>query len=215
MTRKTFILAAAVLTVTLFLAPLALGAPTPKPPPPDYYPLAPGSWWKYQSTTEDGKKSEFTVRVLASEPAADGTALFKVAIETPWQTIHEYYSKPQGWVLEHKQVYTSNGLEGIFKPVKQFLRNPLVVGATWSWTGTGMMDTEISEDNRVSASEAVTVPAGSFTALQVVTDVRQGGQQVKKTYWYANHVGMVKSHIENSSVKSTTVLLDYSFRRRP
>ncbi len=215
MTRKTFVLAAAALALAFLLAPLALGAPTPKPPPPDYYPLATGSWWKYQSTTEDGKKSEFTVRVLASEPTADGTLMYKVAIETPWQTIHEYYTKPQGWVLEHMQVYTSNGLEGIFKPVKQFLRNPLAVGATWSWSGTGMMDTEISEDNKVSASEAVTVPAGTFTALQVVTDVHQGGQQVKKTYWYANHVGMVKSHTENSSVKSTTVLLDFSFRRKP
>lgn len=185
-------------------------AEKPAPPPPDYFPLGTGYVWDYKSVTDAGKESTFSIKVLA----VDANSVWQVAIENPWQTIHEYYTKPAGWVLDHKQVYTKNDMVGEFKPTKQYLQNPLKAGATWSWKGTGMMDVAIEETNTVSGPETVVVPAGKFSAMKVTTDVVQGGQKVKKIYWYADHVGMVKSYTDSGSVKSTTELLKYTFPKK-
>jgi len=199
--------------VLLFLALVALAVPGRAgnpPPPPDYFPLGTGYTWDYQSVTDAGKKSTFSIRVLA----VDADWVWQVAIENPWQTIHEYYTKPAGWVLDHKQVYTKNDMVGEFQPVKKYLRNPLTAGTTWTWSGKGMMDVDIEESNSVSGPETVVVPAGKFSAMKVVTEVTQGGQKVTRQYWYANHVGMVKSMTDSGSVKSTTELLKYTFPKR-
>ncbi|HXE73706.1 MAG TPA: hypothetical protein VNO81_13675 [Candidatus Nitrosotenuis sp.] len=192
--------------LALCLSAGTLAAPTP---PPDYFPLAEGYWWKYRSTTSDNKTSEFTVKVLKWDRQS---GLYQVETTTSWQTIHDWYSKPQGWVLMHRQAYPKNNMESNFDPVRQWLQNPLARGATWSWKGTGMMGVDIEETSTVSGPETVEVPAGKFSAMRVDTQMKQGGQEVKKTYWYANWVGMVKSMTESGNVKSTTVLLDYSFK---
>jgi hypothetical protein len=184
-----------------------------KEPPPDYYPLRVGDWWKYQSTTGEGKQSEFTMKVLADEKQPDGTVLHQVEIMSTLP-IHEWYSKPQGWVLWHREAYTKNDMKVSFEPPRQFLKNPPTTGATWDWKGKGMMGVDIEESNQVTASEAVEVPAGKFQAMKVETKVTQGGQVVTKRYWYANWIGLVKSETESSAYKSTTVLLDYSFKKR-
>ena len=72
-----------------------------------------------------------------------------------------------------------------------------------------MMDLDIDESNEVSGPESVTVPAGTFQAMKVSTRVNQGGVVMKKTYWYAGGVGLVKSMAEASAVKSTTELLEH------
>ena len=208
------------LLILLALATVAVGQKAgvgqkQKEPPPDYYPLRVGDWWKYQSTTADGKQSEFTMTVLADEKQADGAVFHKVEIKSTIP-IHEWYSKPSGWVLWHREFYTSNeSMKVAFEPVRQYLKNPLTTGATWSWKGKGMMGVDIDESNQVIGSEAVEVPAGKFQAMKVETKVTQGGQLVTKTYWYANWVGLVKSMTESGPVKSTTVLVDYSFKKKP
>ena len=50
--------------------------------------------------------------------------------------------------------------------------------------------------------------------MKVETKVLQGGSLVTRTYWYAHSVGLVKSMTDTGSVKSTTLLLDYSFKKR-
>ncbi len=76
-----------------------------------------------------------------------------------------------------------------------------------------MMGVEIDESNDVSGPETVSVPAGKFEAMKVMTKVIQGGALVTKTYWYAPSVGLVKSMTDTGSVKSTTELLEYSGKR--
>jgi len=66
----------------------------------------------------------------------------------------------------------------------------------------------------VVGPEQVVVPAGKFSAMKVVTDVTQGGATVKRTQWFANYVGMVKGMTESEGFKSTTELMDYSFRKQ-
>lgn len=198
----------------LSLAFLAVAGQKPQQPPPDYFPLRVGDWWKYRSTTADAKQSEFTIKVLSDEKQGDGTSLYLVETLTTFQPIHDWYSKPSGWVLMHRIAYPKNeALKAEYQPVKQYLKNPLSANSSWEWKGKGMMGVDIEESSRVTGSEAVEVPAGKFQAMKVETKVIQGGTPVTKTYWFANWVGLVKSMTDTGSVKSTTELLDYSFKK--
>jgi hypothetical protein len=175
----------------------------------DYFPLNVGDVWKYRSTTADGKQSEFTIKVL-SEGNENGNTLYLVETVSTFQPIHDWYSKPSGWVLMHRQEYVKAGQKAEYQPTKQFLKNPLSSGDSWTWKGKGMMGVEIDESNEVSGPETVTVPFGKFAAMKVMTKVVQGGAPVTKTYWYAPGVGLVKSMTDTGSVKSTTELLEHS-----
>jgi hypothetical protein len=175
----------------------------------DYFPLRVGDSWKYRSTTADGKQSEFSMKVLSEEKEA-GNTLYLVETVSTFQPIHDWYSKPSGWVLMHREEYVKTGTKSECEPTKQFLKNPLTSGDSWQWKGKGMMGLEIDESNQVSGPESVSVPAGSFDAMKVMTKVVQGGAPVTKTYWYAPGVGMVKSMTDTGAVKSTTELLEHS-----
>lgn len=210
-------LALAAFSLVLALAPLApaaqkAGAQKPKEPPPDYFPLRVGDWWKYRSTTQAGQSSEFTMKVASSDGAAP-TPVYLVEIESNWP-IREWYSKPNGLVVWHREVFPKNqGMDVSFASQRNLLRNPPAAGGTWSWKGQGMMGVAIDEASMVFASEPIEVPAGKFQAIKVVTKVVQGGAPVTKTYWYANWVGLVRSTTDTGSVQSTTELVDYSFKR--
>lgn len=211
--RAFLLLFVAVLAIAIAIPALAQTRPVP---PPDYYPLPVNAWWKYQSTTNAGNKSDFTFKVLKTEKQADGSTWIQTQTEVPAANSQFllWYSKPKGLVLEHKMVYPQNNMEAVYQPVKPLIKNPLSKGDTWTWKGTGMMDVEIAESSTVSGPEQVVVPAGKFTAMKVVTDVSQGGATVKRTLWFANYVGMVKGMTESDSFQSTTELLDYSFRKK-
>jgi len=178
----------------------------------DYFPLDVGNSWKYRSTTADGKQSEFSIKVL-SEEKDNGSTLYLVETVSTFQPIHDWYSKPTGWVLMHRQEYVKTGSKAEYQPTKQFLKNPLTSGDSWHWKGKGMMGLEIDESNQVSGPETVSVTAGKFEAMKVMTNVIQGGTPVTKTYWYAPGVGLVKSMTDTGSVKSTTELLEYSGKK--
>jgi hypothetical protein len=199
----------------VMLALLTVMGQKPQEPPPDYFPLRVGDWWKYRSTTADGKESEFTIKVLSAEKQGDGSSLYLVETVSTFQPIHDWYSKPSGQVLMHRIAYPKNeALKADYQPVKLYLKNPLSAGASWQWKGKGMMGVDIEEASRVTVAEAVEVGAGKFQAMKVETKVIQGGTPVTKTYWFANWIGLVKSMTDTGSVKSTTELLDYSFKKR-
>lgn len=193
-----------------------VGLTQPKAPPPDYFPLRVGDWWKYKSTTADGKTSEFTLKVLNQEKQTDGAIFYLVETLTSFQPINDWYSKPAGWVVAQRQSYPKNpNLNVVFQPTRNYLKNPLKPGDTWSWQGQGMMGVAIQETSQVVGGEPVVVPAGKFQAMKVVTQVTQAGTPVTKTYWYANRVGLVKSKTDTGTVQSTTELQDYSFKPKP
>ena len=177
----------------------------------DYFPLRTGDSWKYRSTTADGKQSEFTIKVL-NEEQESGETRYLVETVSTFQPIHDWYSKPNGWVLVHKEEYVKAGTKSEFEPARRLLKNPLANGDSWSWKGKGMMGIAIDETNEVTGPETVSVAGGSFTAMKVKTTVIQGGAPVTKTYWYAPGVGLVKSMTDTGSVKSNTELLEYSVK---
>src|SRR6266516_3104399 len=74
----------------------------------DYFPLRVGDTWKYRSTTADGKQSEFSIKVL-NEEKENGNTLYLVETVSTFQPIHDWYSKPSGWVLMHRQEYVKAG----------------------------------------------------------------------------------------------------------
>jgi DUF3108-like len=175
----------------------------------DYFPLRPGNSWKYQSTTAEGKQSDFTIKVLSEEKNSGDTQYLVETVST-FQPIHDWYSKPNGWVLLNKEEYVKAGTTSEFQPARQLLKNPLASGDSWNWQGKGMMGIAIEESNQVAGPETVSVAAGTFTAMKVTTRVNQGGASVTKTYWYAPGVGLVKSMTDTGSVKSNTQLLEYN-----
>src|SRR5215831_16570213 len=177
----------------------------------DYFPLTAGNSWKYESTTADGKKSDFTIKVL-NEEKENGNPLYLVETVSTFQPIHDWYSKPSGWVLLHREEYVKTGAKAEFQPTRQLLKNPLGNGDSWQWKGKGMMGLDIEESNSVSGPETVSVSAGKFTAMKVTTKVVQGGTPVTKTYWYAPGVGLVKSMTDTGAVKSNTELVEYNLK---
>ena len=186
-----------------------------KPQLPDYFPVKVGDWWLYRSITADGKQSEFTLKVLNRELQPDMSYWYVVGtVSAPWAPIKDWYTKPKGWVVVHREAYPNSGQSVDFLPVRPLIMNPLKAGQVWHWSGPGMLGVSRSEKNEVLGPEEVMVPAGKFTAMKVVTSVVQGGAPVSKVYWYAPFVGLVKSMTESSGVKSSTVLLDYNFRKR-
>jgi hypothetical protein len=186
-----------------------------KPPPPDYFPLRVNDWWKYKSTTGDGKQSEFTTKVQSAEKNDDGTVVYLLdTIST--QQIHDWYTKPNGLVLRLKEKYGENdSMSTQYQPPYELIKNPLTASDSWQWTGKGMMGVDINDSSEVSGPEEAVVPAGHFRAMKVVTKITQGGSPITKTYWYADWVGLVKSVTEAGQLKTTTELVDYNFRKSP
>jgi hypothetical protein len=175
----------------------------------DYFPLRAGDSWTYRHS----EGSEFTVKVLKDEKQPDGTLRYLVEIQSGAR-IQYTYSKPTGWVLLHRTDYLEQeALKKDYKPAKQYLRNPLTVGASWNWAGQDVTGTDASESSQVVGLEWVEVPAGKFHAMKIVSQVSSGGALVTKTYWYAPGVGCVKSSSEAGQIKYGYELTNYSFKK--
>lgn len=205
---------------SVILLALALCAPAfakeksrPKAPP-DYYPMPTGATWNYTWKTADGKTGGFDIKVLP--PVKEGATTYLLAERKTGQTtLVDWYSKPEGWVLMHKQVNPNPQAPQLqFTPPRQLLKRPLKIGDTWPWTGTGLMNQAIQEESTVEGDESVTVPAGTFSTIRVATRITQGDTITNKKWWFAPGVGMVRSTTDNGTVQSTTELVKSSLLKR-
>jgi len=195
----------------LLLVSAAL-AKTPKPikPAADYFPLRVGDSWTYRNTEAGG----YTLKVISEEPQAGGPGRFVVELSSAVKILNTF-SKADGWVLLHTEIYPGHeGLEAKYEPPKQYLANPLAVGRKWEWSGKDATQTERTEKNTVARVEEVTVPAGKFQAMKVVSTVTGGVVPMTRTNWYADGVGLVKSTTEGGQVKYGSELTDYSFKKK-
>jgi hypothetical protein len=175
----------------------------------DYFPLRAGDSWTYRHS----EGNEFTVKVLKEVKQADGSLRYLVELHSG-ALIHYTYSKPNGWVLLHRTDYLDQEAMKIdYKPARQYLKNPLTVGAKWSWAGKDVTGVDASESSQVVGLEWVEVPAGRFHAMKIVSEVSNGGAIVNKTYWYAPGVGCVKSWSEAGQIKYGYELTNYSFKK--
>lgn len=217
--RTIFLFALLVLTTCQLLAqrtkaPAKGDAPAKVKTPAgkDYFPLRVGDSWKYHMIDEE---AEYTVVVQSAEQQADGTMLYLLK-KMAGMEIQEWYSKTAGWVLMHKQSYPQQETAVVeYKPPRQVVKNPLVTGETWRWSGKSIARTDVTESNEVVGVETVKVPAGTFQAMKIVSHVKDGEVAMTKTYWYAEGVGLVKWMAEGGQIKYGWELVDYSFNKPP
>ena len=199
----------------IVLASLALGygASAKKPKPAkhavDYFPLRVGDSWTYRNNEAGG----YTLKVVSEEPLAGNPSRFVVELLSGVKIIYTF-SKVEGWVLFHSENYPEHeGLQATYDPPKQYLPDPLVVGREWRWSGKDPTQVEHQESSRVVGVEEVTVPAGKFRAMKVVTEMTGGGAAKTRTDWYADGVGLVKSNTDGGQIKYGSELTDYSFKK--
>lgn|GEM_PF-3884075 len=171
-----------------------------------------------------------TAEVVATEKQEDGSTWYKQKFYTdPSFPYFIWYSKPSGWVKMHREMSERNGqvvLDDYYVRasdqvrVRDFLKNPPTVDATWAWKGKRpsanvpptKTETVIDESNQVISVEEVTVPAGTFKTVKVVTPgvqttktiisipgmddrVIESKTNVTRTAWYVNHLGYVKNKV--------------------
>jgi hypothetical protein len=179
--------------------------------PADYFPLRVGDSWTYRNSEAGG----YTLKVLSEEPQEGGPARYVVEFRSE-VIIQNVFSKAVGWVLLHSEDYPEHeGLKATYEPPKQYLRNPLVAGQKWEWTGKDPTQMERHETYRVVGLENITVPAGKFRAMKVISEITSGATPMTKTYWYAAGVGLVKTTTEGGQIKYGSELTDYSFKKKP
>jgi uncharacterized protein DUF3108 len=200
----------------IVLATLALGssAAARKPKPAkieaDYFPLRVGDSWTYRNTEAGG----YTLKVLSEEPQEGRPVRYVVEFRSE-VIIQNVFSKVSGWVLFHAESYPEHeGLKATYEPPKQYLPNPLVAGQKWEWTRKDPTQMEHHESSRVVSFENVTVAAGKFRAMKVVSEVSGGAIPMTKTSWYADGVGLVKSTTQAGQIKYGSELTDYSFKKK-
>ena len=200
---------AALVTAAFLLVQGAVAGKPKSKPSADYFPLRVGDSWTYRNTEEGG----YTLKVLSEEPHEGGTVRFVVELLSGVK-VNNTYSKANGWVLFHAENYPEHeGLQATYDPPKQLLPNPLVVGQKWEWSGRDPTQVEHRESNRVVGVETVTVPAGKFRAMKVVSEISGASVPLIRTSWYAVGVGLVKTMNVGGQIKYGSELTDYSFKK--
>lgn len=200
------------LTSALAVLLLATNIPAQesKPARPDFFPLRVNDSWTYQNI---GDESQFTLKVLSEEKQKDGSIWYLMEMLAGVK-VKRYFSKPDGWVLLHFEQYPEHeGLEIKYEPTKQYLQNPLVPGFKWEWNGKDYTQQEFAEKNTVADFEDVTVPAGKFRAIKLVSLVTGAASPMTRTYWYADGVGLIKTTTETKTMSYGSELVDYSFKK--
>jgi hypothetical protein len=184
-----------------------------------YYPLSVGDKWTYrwarvgswdlggwiqnQSLTAeqidevDGMQQIGNVNAYVLNTTAwdsDGMLLETALTYLAWQDgrLLSYRHEEHGWVID-------------FDPPRLYLDTPLDVGHSWSWNGkstsTGISQiSTFTENNEVTGKVLVTVPAGTYEAYEVrtemkmATDVTNQGQ-VNTHRWLVEGIGLVKEEV--------------------
>jgi hypothetical protein len=196
--------------LALWLLTVGVAAQKPAAPAPDYFPLRVGDSWSYRSKDGD---TQHTLKVLSEEKQADGTIRYLVE-KLAGAKVLTVFSKSGGWVLMHSESYPEHeGLEAKHEPAKQYLQNPLIAGTKWAWKGKDYTQTDLDENHQVVDFEDITVLAGKFRAMKVVSRI-VGAAPMTRTNWYADGVGLVKSETEGLQIKYGWELADYSFKKK-
>jgi hypothetical protein len=198
-----------VLTASLMMLTTSVVAQGPGAGTRDYFPLRVGNFWKYRHN----EGIEFSYKVVEASKQADGTTLYQVK-KSQTVNVNSWYTNANGWVILRKDAYPDHeGLERTYQPPKQILQNPLNPGATWTWKGKTVTQTDGSETSKVVGSERVEVPAGKFRAMKVVSTIRDGESTKTVTNWYVDGVGLVKSWTEAGPFKYGWELVEYNFKK--
>ncbi len=199
------------ITLTIFLLTMSAVAQKSESPVADYFPLRVGDSWTYRSTSGS---TEYSQKVVSEKKQADGTVRYLME-KVAGAKVETWFSKAGGWVLMHAERYPEHeALKEDYEPAKQYLKNPLTAGAKWDWKGKDITLTDMEEESEVAGPEEVTVLAGKFQAMKVVTRITGASAPMTRTNWYADGVGLVKSTTDAGKINYGWELTDYSFKKK-
>ncbi len=206
-------------------APLAVDGAMPTATMGSYQPLAVGAQWVYQVTDTNNVAYTKTSSVVSYEDVGGvyaGTMTYKVSETVKSSTQYTWYQVTDTDVRRlHDQSLDSSGAvssDEWYTPYNLRIdQSPehLTAGATWQLTyqddktspTKAAKTTSTTENWSCDATDqTVTVPAGTFTAVQITrTDTSSGGSA--KTQWFVPGVGKIR---EQNNTGHLEVLTSYS-----
>jgi len=164
----------------------------------EYYPLEPGMAWTYSSG-----KAEALV-ILSRKEKFKERDCFVV------ETLSNAKIVQRQWIyIDDEGIFiakdSKQGKETEYDPPYQIAKFPFKKGTKWNWTGKVFGKT-ISQTFEVKGEKTVTVPAGTFTGLEVDSLINPGGIVLKITEVFAPGVGLVYQEREVIGRKEKTKL---------
>lgn len=150
--------------------------------PPDrplYFPTKVGSTWEYD---DGGGTKAATKTVAKAEKTARGWEVSVRADKAPGEAGDDRV------LVSEKGVFVMGERDEKYNPPLCVLKLPAHAGDTWDITAP-----KIAGKATTFGEEPVEVPAGKYTAVRVDTTMALRGTTVKRSYWYAPGVGLVKA----------------------
>ena len=175
------------------------------------YPLHEGEHWTYR--VNDGVGTYQLTRKLESVTHNnDSSEDYRFVNSTPDQTWKEWFTYYEvkffrtgvNWPAQNRWLF--------YEPGWPQLQRPLKVGDRSIYEGQlkeGETIKTVLEMTKAAAIETVKVPAGEFRAMRVELTQAIGDQLLRKTEWYADGVGIVKSVVDDGQHLIVTELLEY------
>lgn len=162
---------------------VALAAPVPqeaaKPRP--FHPTTKGTEWVYEcggrtatQTITKAEKTDAGVVIVMCLLAKDGD---------PQESVWRVSDKALSQLAQRRDEFD--------RPV-EFVKLPAKEGDSWAVEQTVDQVVQYSGKVTVGKVEVVEVPAGKFDCVRIDWDYKIGERAVKRTYWYAPGVGLVK-----------------------
>lgn len=159
----------------------------------DYYPFKENLIMEYEGRGNEYAEQKTFIEFVEGNRAQmkisnPGTNLVKV-IEYKNGTLTEVFSQEEFYHIENMINANTNSQEII-------LKEPLEIGTSWS--------TEEGRKKKITSVDAeIETPAGNYRALEVTTELDQGGNQ--KDY-YAKGIGLVGRVYKDGDFEVTTLL---------
>ena len=171
-----------------------------KQPVEDFFPLYPGTVWKYNSDT-------VRMKVLGETGLVEGVV---TKIMRGPAGLRDYYTNDAQGVRLHREFMPNVYIPGIgvtdmevtLIPPMRIAARKIVVGQTITTSGiartndlpvVGVMELSYNSTFTVEASENITVPAGNFDTLRVSGNLWIQGQGESLSYNLAEGIGPVRA----------------------
>jgi len=190
--------------------------------PPDFYPIAVGSWWEYDELGEYGtQRSRYDITGTETVEFDYGIGTRTVFLrERTYPTVEwegrtvEYLEDDGERVVRYRELYydATGALDWQRDDDPGFLkfdRTRVSVGDQWEWELTSYLDEFnglpiVEEGNHyvyevMSIDEVVTVPAGTFICILIRRVNAVGTDPDIRQYYYSPGLGKVKENEEGDA----------------
>jgi hypothetical protein len=210
MKKVTLPCVAMILLGCTFLSPATLRAQD--------YPLAPGTTWTYHLHKDIGPLAHFggedarmakngvvettlIAHVVGTEDVS-GKPYVRVEAMGEGKLVNiDWYALTPGGLLHARAVDYGAESQSDFDPPEVLLSHTLATGESWTWQDRNGV---VSSKKTAFAPEQITVPAGSYRAISVRTDMVIPTQisetqvvpmNIIMTQWFAPGVGFIKQDV--------------------